>query len=1033
MGPLAKNKNFNPFPGLRPFMTEESDWFFGRDVEMEEIYTRLLNNRFITLIGSAGCGKTSLINCGVIPLVRHHHIDGESEWRIISFRPGNDPIGNLAVAISEELTASGQAGADWRTIQSELFDNPVGIGAALRRFISNPQEKVLLVIDQFEELFRLAARGKKEIVAASVAKFVGLMVEVINQPDENIFSIISLRSDFMGESSRYHGLTQLINNSNYLVPELNPENCRKVVEGPIVNAGARIDPRLISAVLFDLGGRPEQLPVLQHAMMRTWAHWQKMEEPGQPVSVTDYESAGKLGASLSSHAEEIYEGLTTRGKKICEVLFRTITEKGPDSRGLRNPASISTIRYIAGCDGAELSEVVELLRHPSACFVTPLPGIPMSDDSVIDLTQEILIRLWDRSKEWVEQESASAKMYLRLSEASAMYQQGKTGLLKPPDLQLAINWREEQKPTLPWAERYNPAFERAIVYLRTSEGKYIEEEANKLRLQKKRVKRIRIIASGLGLIALIAIGYLFFTIERRAEADRVAKNTRSLLIQAVREKERADSTSSAALEMKDRSDSTARIASQKAEEAIVKVKIYEDKSQRAERETAVALQLQNQAIEESDSAKQASFLAGENARIAEEEKNEALRLRMLSVAKTISVKSVLLQGRKDLQALLAFQAYLFNKRNSGPVNDADIYSGLYNVARQNGSSLYKTYRGHDGDIKSIAFVPGKREFFTSSGDGKVLKWSLEGRDRTFRVIYSGTDIINVLAVSPDASWLACGSENASIKMIPLNSTYKSFEMTGHNGKIRSLIFSYDSKQLYSAALDGKVLKWEISARTFTDVSTGSTRIASIDISRNGDYIAGVSSDGKAIVWNPGNGSDKFSIETKGKNIRVVKFNPDNNLLALGDADGNVELWDVTLRRKISSVKAHSGTVNDIRFNASLNQMATAGDDKAIRIFDIKNPGDLSEPPLALTDNDGIILVIEFSPDSRTIVSGASAGVDNLVSRPTHVDLLVPEICNYVSRNMNQDEWNTYVGKNIAYENTCPGKSYNIKIEPIRYP
>ena len=138
---------------------------------------------------------------------------------------------------------------DWKTIQSELFDNPDGIGAALRRFISNPQEKVLLVIDQFEELFRLAARGKKEIVAASVAKFVGLMVEVINQPDENIFSIISLRSDFIGESSRYHGLTQLINNSNYLVPELNPENYRKVIEGPIVNAGARIDQQLVSTIL----------------------------------------------------------------------------------------------------------------------------------------------------------------------------------------------------------------------------------------------------------------------------------------------------------------------------------------------------------------------------------------------------------------------------------------------------------------------------------------------------------------------------------------------------------------------------------------------------------------------------------------------------------------------------------------------------------------------------------------------------------------------------------------------------------------
>ncbi len=255
-----------------------------------------------------------------------------------------------------------------------------------------------------------------------------------------------------------------------------------------------------------------------------------------------------------------------------------------------------------------------------------------------------------------------------------------------------------------------------------------------------------------------------------------------------------------------------------------------------------------------------------------------------------------------MQALLAFQAYLFNKKNDGPDNDADIYAGMYNAARQNGSSQYKAFRGHSGDIRSIAFIPGQNDFFTSGSDGQVLRWSLNGSEKTFQVVYSGGDIINVLAVSPDAGWLACGSENSSIKMIPLKGTDESFEMNGHNGKIKSLIFSFDSKQIYSAALDGKVLRWEIAARTYTDVTTGLTQIMSIDISYNGKYLAGVKSDGTAVVWDPGKISDNFSIPTAGKNIKVVRFNPDKNLLALGDADGNVELWDIALRRKISEVK-----------------------------------------------------------------------------------------------------------------------------------
>ena len=129
-----------------------------------------------------------------------------------------------------------------------------------------------------------------------------------------------------------------------------------------------------------------------------------------------------------------------------------------------------------------------------------------------------------------------------------------------------------------------------MVYLRTSERKYIEEEANKLRLQKKRVRKIRIIASGLAIIALLSIGYMFFAIERSEEADRHGKILpRSLMIQAVRDKERADSSSFVAMEQRDMADSTARLASQKAEEAYVRVKIYEDRNQKAERDAAEAI------------------------------------------------------------------------------------------------------------------------------------------------------------------------------------------------------------------------------------------------------------------------------------------------------------------------------------------------------------------------------------------------------------------------------------------------------------
>ena len=105
--------------------------------------------------------------------------------------------------------------------------------------------------------------------------------------------------------------------------------------------------------------------------------------------------------------------------------------------------------------------------------------------------------------------------------------------------------------------------------------------------------------------------------------------------------------------------------------------------------------------------------------------------------------------------------------------------------------------------------------------------------------------------------------------------------------------------------------------------------------------------------------------------------------------------------------------------------------KLLKYLILKILTDLTEPPITFTDNEGFVLVMQFSPDGQLIVSGAYEGSQNLVSRPTHVDYLVRDICNIVSRNMTQDEWNTYVGKDIPLEKTCQEKSYSIKVNAIK--
>jgi WD40 repeat protein/energy-coupling factor transporter ATP-binding protein EcfA2 len=1029
MGSNQETRVLNPFPGLRPFAPEESDLFFGREKESEEVLKKLLKNRFVTVIGASGSGKSSLIHCGVLPKVRNLDTGGSSSWKVIVFRPGNDPIGNLGNSVMDKLTEPEKENITYENIILDIHLNSDGITSALNKYLIKGDDKVLLVVDQFEELFRYSTLDASESKSSQTAEFVEKLVSSILQPEARIFTIITMRSDFIGECAHFQGLTQLINDSNYLVPHMDSENYRQAIEGPIKYAGAKIEKKFVETLLNDIGDRTDQLPVLQHALMRTWTYWQELEEPDRPISNLDYDSVGTMSDAMSRHANEAFEELSPRGKEICEKMFKTITEKGTDNKGIRHPSSVSTLKSVIQCTSEELFDVAEKFRILSRSFITPRQEVPLGEDSIIDLSHESLMRLWDRLREWVDNEAASVQMYMRLSEASAMYQQGKTSLWRPPDLQLAINWRDQNKPTLAWAQRYDPAFERAMVYLRTSEKEYLDEEESKIKLQKRQMRRTRIVAIILGTAAIISLGFMLFAFVQKIAADRATVLAEERRKQEEIQRQLAVENEKRATLQKERADSNATVAILRQAEAVEQRNIANDQRTLAERNANEAQIQKSRAEVQADSAKQASIRAERQKEIAQNERNNALRLRMLSIGKSMSVKSLQVQGQQDLQTLLAYQAYLFNKKNGGLANDADIYTGLYNVTKQYGGVTYKTFKGHTGAIKSIAYVPGKNEFYTSGEDGKVLKWDQNSKEQTYQIIYSGTDIIEVLAVSPDASWLACGSGNSSIHMIPLKGNNIQYDLTGHTGKVKSLIFSYDGKYLYSASLDGKVLKWDLVARTSTNVATGSTQITSIDISSNGKYLAGISSNGNVIVWNPENNTDNFRIQTAIKNIKVIRFMPDKNVIALGDVNGNIELWDIVGNKKISDIKAHTAQVNDIRFNPVLGQMATASNDKTIKIFN--NIDDLTEPPITLTDNEGFVLVINFSSDGRMLISGVYEGTPNLVGRPAHADYMVADICTLVSRNMTQDEWNTYVARDIPIEKTCSNNDYNIKVNVIR--
>lgn len=1014
----------NPFPGLRSFSPDESRFFFGRKIESELLLSKLVHNRFVAVIGASGSGKSSLIKSGLLPEINKLSLSGSPLWNIFYMTPGKDPFESMAEEFIRKSKIEDSDNSRREEIIALLKINSDGIINTFDNLQYSRKENVLIIIDQLEEIFRYRMPGKAAGSGSDQSLFLNLLTNTLSREDLNIYFVIAIRPDFISECSQYKDFIHIINSSNFLISQMSKQSFREVIESPLIVSGEKIEEELVETLLNDISANDDQLIVLQHAMMRIWARWKELDEPERPLGYSDYQSIGSMNDAISRHADEVYNSLSSRSREICEKLFKIITSTDNGKKCISRPAKVKAVKNEILCSTVELSEVVEKFTDRSVSVLSVKGSNPLNDDSIIELSHENIIRLWGRLRKWVEDETASGEMYRFLSDASSMYQQGRTGLLKDPDLQLAVKWRDKNKPNLQWAQRYNPAYERAMVYLRTSEKKHLENEERKILHTRWKMRRVKMISLIFGVVAVLTALFMVASFASKLNTNKQLKEVKKQYQEIATQKNAAEEYASYTFKKTIEADSALANVTHMEQEERIKHEIAE--------KNALEARKQNDIIRKQfDSVLSNKISTDKALKAALDQKAETQRKRMISIAKSMSLRSIQMGGQKDIQTLLAYQAYLFNRNNRGLRNDADIFEGLYKASLTNGTSVNRSFEGHTGGIKSIAFVPGRNEFFTSGNDGKVLKWSLDKKEKAIQIIYSGSEIIEVLAVSPDASWLAMGSESSAIKMVPLNPENAAYEMAGNKGKIKSLIFSYDGKNLYSASSDGFVLKWDLATRTNTNVSPGTMQITSIDITPGGDHIAGISSEGAVVVWDPKNSSDNFRIETKGNDIKVVRFNPANDLLAVGYVNGSVELWDIEKRKRISEVKAYSAQINDIKFNTSLGQMAVAGNDRTLKLYNTSDPGDLSEPPVSFGDNEGFIVVIQFSPDGDLIISGSFENNLNLLGRPTNADLLARNVCNSLTRNMTRNEWNSYVAIDIPFEKTCEGKDYHIKVDPIK--
>jgi hypothetical protein len=283
----------------------------------------------------------------------------------------------------------------------------------------------LVVVDQFEELFRFKPTSSAVNAENESAVFVKLLLNAARQDQLPIYIVITMRSDYLGDCAQFHDLPETINEGMYLIPRMTRDQRREAITGPVAVGGGQIAPRLVNRLLNDVTENPDQLPILQHALMRTWDFWVANHSNAEPIDLRHYEAIGGMTEALSRQADEAYDELPNeRGRLIAEKMFKRLTEKGPDNRETRRPSSVRELCEVAGASESELCAVIDVFRCSGRSFLMPSWDTPLNAESIIDISHESLIRGWQRLRRWVDEEAASAETYRRLAETAELYKVG---------------------------------------------------------------------------------------------------------------------------------------------------------------------------------------------------------------------------------------------------------------------------------------------------------------------------------------------------------------------------------------------------------------------------------------------------------------------------------------------------------------------------------------------------------------------------------------------------------------------------------
>jgi len=397
-----------PFQGLQYYDEKDADRFFGRETLIAKIVGRFSNSRFLTVIGASGSGKSSVVRAGVIPALRRGErlADGSmpptdsGQWDIRIFTPSAHPLDALAASLTRESESVSAAAA----LRVDLAKEPQALNLIARRLLAqNGKKRLMLVIDQFEEVFTQCRQDDER------RAFIENLLYAIDPANpQPITVLLTLRADFYPQLAFQDHLRELVSQNQEFIGAMSRDELTRAILQPAALGNWKVQEGLVEVILDDLGNEPGALPLLSHALLETWKR-----RRGRVLTVSGYTASGGVRGAIAQTAETVFrQRLSLEQQPIARMIFIKLAEMGEDSLDTRRRATFSEL-ITRATDTSTIDTVLSILTDARLVTTGTLePG----DTRVVEVAHEALIREWPTLRDWLNQNRQGLILHRQLTE-----------------------------------------------------------------------------------------------------------------------------------------------------------------------------------------------------------------------------------------------------------------------------------------------------------------------------------------------------------------------------------------------------------------------------------------------------------------------------------------------------------------------------------------------------------------------------------------------------------------------------------------